>query len=99
MNVRKVLVTPELFTETFARTADGRLLSCEWGEPDADGFYSPTFTATDDGEYGRLRRIEEAARAFLGTAALERMTKAPDYIAAKRALRAALLPTPELEKS
>lgn len=41
-------------------------------------------------EVRRLRHIERAARAFLAAAYLESMTKAPDYIKAKRALRAAL---------
>mgnify|MGYP001608017243 CR=1 FL=1 len=39
--------------------------------------------------------LRETARAFLNAAALESMTKAPEYIAAKRALRKALAQQPE----
>lgn len=47
-------------------------------------------TPGDARELERLRAVEAAARRFLEAAALESMTKAPDYIKAKRALRTAL---------
>lgn len=31
------------------RTAEGYRLAIDWGQPDADGFYTPTLTTTDDG--------------------------------------------------
>ncbi len=57
---RKMLVSEELAESWTWRTADGRVLSFVWGEPDADGFYEPTFTATDDG-WLDAQRAEAAA--------------------------------------
>jgi hypothetical protein len=48
--------------------------------------YWPTIRRDDDD----IAAVVKAARAFLAAAALEAMTKAPKYIAAKRRLRAAL---------
>jgi hypothetical protein len=45
---RKVLMTPELMDEFATRTADGRLVEWSWGEPDDDGFYTPTVTVVND---------------------------------------------------
>jgi hypothetical protein len=77
-----------------ARTADGRLQTAEWREPLDDGTYEPLFTATDDGmallttaELVRLRKIEEAARAFV---AVWGETEAMESSHVFTALRAAL---------
>jgi hypothetical protein len=45
---RAVLFSEELAAELFTRDADGRRLTVEWGEPDTDGFYTPTVTASED---------------------------------------------------
>jgi hypothetical protein len=62
-----LLVSEDLLELMGTRAADGRLLSYEWGEPDDNGWYTATVTATDDGkevvdraEIARLRKIEEA---------------------------------------
>jgi hypothetical protein len=45
----RLILASEAFLEDIGtRTADGRRITAEWGEPDANGWYSPTFTAHDD---------------------------------------------------
>lgn len=47
---RKVLVSP-LVMEQMAEAAlrnSGRTVSIDWGEPDADGFYTPTITTHEE---------------------------------------------------
>jgi hypothetical protein len=47
---RPILIAPgDLFEQIGTRTADGRAIMVKWGEPDAEGWWSPEFTATDDG--------------------------------------------------
>ena len=48
---RAVLFSEGLMERMFTRTEDGRRLTIEWGEPDADGFYTPRFTASEDEWY------------------------------------------------
>jgi hypothetical protein len=48
---RKVLMTPEFMERFFSRTEDGRRVSIDWGEPDDEGCYVPTLTATEDDFY------------------------------------------------
>lgn len=46
---RKVRMSPDLMALwAFGRTADGYLLTWEWGEPDAEGFYEPAITRHED---------------------------------------------------
>jgi hypothetical protein len=54
------------FDPTF-RTADGSLLTIEWGDPDPGGWYSPSFTRHDDDNLvaTERKRITEAM-AFFG---------------------------------
>jgi hypothetical protein len=48
---RPVLVHLELLDEMGPlRTADGELLTVDWGEPNAEGVYEPVFTKTFDGK-------------------------------------------------
>ncbi len=47
---RNVHMSPELMAEWATRDASGRLLTWEWGEPDEEGFYTPTITTVDDGK-------------------------------------------------
>ena len=42
--VRPVWIAEGLFEKYAARTAEGWPVTIAWGEPDADGFYNPTFT-------------------------------------------------------
>jgi len=42
--VRPVWIAEGVFEKYSARTAEGWPVTVEWGEPDADGFYSPVFT-------------------------------------------------------
>ena len=42
--VRPVWVAEGVFEQYAARTAECSPVTVEWGEPDADGFYSPVFT-------------------------------------------------------
>lgn len=64
--LRAILVSDD-FAEFFrARTDTGARLSVVWGEPDAEGFYVPTLTATDDGKMvvdrAVIREIRETLR-------------------------------------
>lgn len=45
---RLVRVSTDLLPLLDLRTADGRWITAEWGEPDADGIYEPTFTAHEN---------------------------------------------------
>ena len=45
---RKVRMSPELMEEWATRDVDGNRISWEWGEPDAEGFYTPTATCHYD---------------------------------------------------
>lgn len=61
--------------------------------PALDGRYDSRYRAGYErarADNERLLRIADCARTFLEAAALERMSSAPAYIKAKRALRAAL---------
>ena len=49
-NIRNVRMTDELVENWIVRTADGSRAVWDWGEPDADGFYTPTCWAMDDGK-------------------------------------------------
>lgn len=44
---RKVLMSPDLMVQ-MAEAASGRRVTVRWGEPDADGFYTPTITTHED---------------------------------------------------
>lgn len=46
---RLIRVSADLLDLFGTRTEDGRRMTAEWGDPDADGIYEPVFTATDDG--------------------------------------------------
>ena len=61
---RLILASENLLEQFGARTEDGRKITAEWGDPNTDGWYSPTFTVTDDGK--RLVSEAELATA-LGT--------------------------------
>jgi hypothetical protein len=62
--VRRVLVAPEIFDDMFVRTSTGQRLSCDWGEPDAEGFYAPTFTV--DLTTTSISDISEAVEFYIG---------------------------------
>lgn len=68
---RLILASDLLMDMLASRTDDGRVVRYEWGEPDANGWYSPTFTASEDDvtrdyrDLPRLRAVEEAARAVI----------------------------------
>jgi secreted protein with Ig-like and vWFA domain len=53
---RLILASEDLFTMFGTRTEDGRKITAEWGDPTSDGWYTPIFTATDDGK----RLVSEA---------------------------------------
>lgn len=40
----KVLMSPELMEQWASRDIDGNRMLWSWGEPDADGFHTPTVT-------------------------------------------------------
>jgi hypothetical protein len=61
-DVRLVRVTKVALDEWGTRTFDGRRLTAEWGEPDDEDCYTPTFTATDDGS--RIVTAESLTRAL-----------------------------------
>jgi len=46
---RLILASENLLEQFGTRTEDGRKITAEWGDPNTDGWYSPTFTVTDDG--------------------------------------------------
>ncbi len=41
---KKVKMSPELMDVWASRNEEGYKLDWDWGEPDADGFYTPTIT-------------------------------------------------------
>jgi hypothetical protein len=43
---RLILAATDLISYFGTRTGEGRTLTAEWGEPDANGWYTPTFTAS-----------------------------------------------------
>jgi|SRR6185369_2441345 len=43
-----VLIAPELMEQWATRDTEGNRLSWSWGEPDEDGFYTPTVTRNED---------------------------------------------------
>ena len=49
VGTRLIIATENLLDLVGTRTEDGRALWFAWGEPDEHGWYSPTFTAVDDG--------------------------------------------------
>ena len=55
---RKVRMSPDLMVR-MTEAATGRRVEIDWGEPDADGFYTPTITTLD------MRPLVKAARARL----------------------------------
>jgi hypothetical protein len=44
---RKVLMSPDLMVQ-MAEAASGRRVTVLWGQPNADGFYTPTIYVSDD---------------------------------------------------
>lgn len=46
---RLILVSEDILESWVTRTEDGRRITAEWGEQKPEGWYEPTFTATDDG--------------------------------------------------
>ena len=44
----KVKMSPELMKVWASRNEEGYLLEWDWGEPDIDGFYTPTVTVNYD---------------------------------------------------
>jgi len=60
---RMVRMSPELMAEWATRDADGYRLSWDWGEPDADGFYTPVITKHYDDRIGELDAAWAAALA------------------------------------
>ena len=45
---RKVLLSAELMDQFATRTTDGKLVMWNWGDPDEEGFYTPTVTVVED---------------------------------------------------
>jgi hypothetical protein len=69
---RLVLISEELARLWGTRTESGDLLTFEWGEPDGNGWYTPTFTAhADDNPTQALRdrvaELEHRIRDFAET--------------------------------
>jgi hypothetical protein len=62
---RLLLASEDLLSQFGTRTADGRRLSFEWGEPSPEGWYEPVITATDDGYEIVPVGLRETAEAFL----------------------------------
>lgn len=59
---RLVLVSEDV-TEIFAaRSAEGRRLTFEWGEPDEHGWYTPAITEHDDDNLATQAAAAERAR-------------------------------------
>ena len=63
-----VLIAPELMEQWATRDTEGNRLSWSWGEPDEDGFYTPTVTRNED---DNLRAEARAAALADVTAAVE----------------------------
>lgn len=61
----KVRMPPELVEQWLTRDAAGYLLTWSWGEPDADGFYTPTVTTHADDRLGELDAAWAAAIAAI----------------------------------
>jgi hypothetical protein len=57
---RLIRVSTDLLSQFGTRTERGERITAEWGEPDADGIYEPTFTAhTDPSEPDPTGHYEE----------------------------------------
>lgn len=70
---RLVLVTADLLDTLGGRTLDGRRLSYVWNDPQPEGWYVPTITATDDGA------VLFPSRAALTEAVAEALASDPDF--------------------
>jgi hypothetical protein len=88
---RKLRVSSEFLTQLGTRTNDGRRIIAEWGEPDAEGFYTPILTEVDTGF--RLVNVETLAAALISSGAFVQFVKRdgmPDQHSAARRILAAL---------
>ena len=87
---RLILASENLLELFGARNDYGDRITSEWGEPDENGWYRPTFTATDDGWLDGIRA--EAANAERERLrALINLIKWPDTPAALAAKAVVLL--------
>lgn len=43
-DMRKMQVSARVMEEWFVRDAEGHRVRIDWGQPDEEGFYNPTFT-------------------------------------------------------
>jgi len=64
----KVRMTRELVEELFVRTADGRAISIDFGEPDAEGFHEPVLHTSEDAFYHSLSAEQRALATTRGAA-------------------------------
>jgi hypothetical protein len=64
-DVRLVKMTWTLMQEILSRDAQGYLVTWEWGEPDAQGFYVPMLTHHEDDRLGVLDEAWDEAEAAL----------------------------------
>jgi hypothetical protein len=65
--LRLILADENLLDSFGTRTISGLRISAEWGEPEPEGWYVPTFTATDDGGVYIDAREQEALRLLVKT--------------------------------
>ena len=63
--VYKVLMSEELWNDFGFRNSAGDRLTFDWGEPDEEGFYTPTVTAYRDTE--ALERLQSKLDQIAGS--------------------------------
>ena len=56
----RLRMSREIVEKFWMRADDGRRVTVEWGEPDAEGFYDPVFTASDDPDWTLVPRVATA---------------------------------------
>ena len=80
--VRPVWVAEGVFEQYAARTAECSPVTVEWGEPDADGFYSPVFTEHPEPAPLDVERLADALTVLPQTAWDPCMAASVDEVAA-----------------
>ena len=91
--VRPVWVAEGVFEQYAARTAECSPVTVEWGEPDADGFYSPVFTEHPEPAPLDVDRLADALTVLPQTAWDPCMAASVDEVAAAIAAAYAEEPT------
>jgi len=75
-DIRKVLISREAFEAAFARMADGRAFRVDWGQPDADGHWTPLIHTVDPAVEIRNATLDEVLALLTSLSASHQVTAA-----------------------